>query len=75
MIFVDGFKKLYSSEQIVCDGIGDHSLPFGNSLSCSDALNLSNPFTYAEILFALNSMKAFKAPGPDGIHAGFFQRF
>ena len=29
----------------------------------------------AEILFALNSMKDFKAPGPDGLHAGFFQRF
>ena len=28
-----------------------------------------------EIKAALWSLKAFKAPGPDGLHAGFFQRF
>lgn len=28
-----------------------------------------------EIKLALWSIKAFKAPGPDGHHAGFFQRF
>ena len=28
-----------------------------------------------EISIALWSMKAFKAPGPNGLHAGFFQRF
>ena len=43
VIFVNEFKKLYSSEQIVCDRIGDHSLPFENSLSSSEALNLSHP--------------------------------
>ena len=75
MIFVAGFKKLCSSEQIACDRIWDHSLPFDNSLSSSETLYLSNPPSNAEILFALNSMKAFKAPRPDGIHSGFFQRF
>ena len=28
-----------------------------------------------EIKSALWSLKAFKAPGPDGLHTGFFQRF
>ena len=31
--------------------------------------------TEEEIKAALWSLKAFKAPGPDGLHAGFFQRF
>ena len=28
-----------------------------------------------EIKSTLWSLKAFKAPGPDGLHAGFFHRF
>lgn len=28
-----------------------------------------------EILTTLKSLKPYKAPGPDGFHAGFFQRF
>ena len=31
--------------------------------------------TEEEIRAALWSLKAFKASGPDGLHAGFFQRF
>ena len=31
--------------------------------------------TKEEIKDALWSMKAYKAPGPDGLHVGFFQRF
>lgn len=31
--------------------------------------------TEDEIKAALWSLKAFKAPGPDGLHAGFFQHF
>ena len=44
-------------------------------MSGSEALNLSNPPSDVEILFALNSMKVFKALGLDGFHAEFFQRF
>lgn len=72
VIFLMGFKKLYSSEQILCERNFQNPLPFENSLLDSEALNLSLPPSDAEILFALNSMKAFKAPGPDGLHAGFF---
>lgn len=31
--------------------------------------------TEEEISAALWSLKAFKAPGPDGLHVGFYQRF
>ena len=31
--------------------------------------------TEEEIKTALWSLKAFKAPGPNGLHVGFFQRF
>ena len=37
--------------------------------------SLSCPVTEEEVKSALWSMKAFKAPGPDGLHAGFFQFF
>ena len=59
----------------MCDRVLNLPLSFGNTLSDSEALNLSLPPSDAEILFALNSMKAFKAPRPDRLHACFFQRF
>lgn len=31
--------------------------------------------TYVEIEEGLWSMKAYKAPGPNGLHDGFFKRF
>lgn len=39
-----------------------------------DADRLTSPITNSEIRSALWSPKPFKAPGPDGLHAGFFQR-
>lgn len=38
-------------------------------------LTLDAMLTQEEIKEALWSMQAYKAPGPDGLHAGFFQRF
>jgi hypothetical protein len=43
-------------------------------LSAEDCEVLSLPITHAEVKAALWSLKPFKAPGPDGLHAGFFQK-
>ena len=60
-IFLMGFKRLYSSDQVLCDRILHSPLPFGNTLSNSEALKLSLLPSDAKILFGLNSMKAFKS--------------
>ena len=40
-----------------------------------EIVKLSNPIFDEEISGALWSLKVFKAPGPNGLHARFFQRF
>ena len=44
-------------------------------LSDKDRSSLSGMVTDAKIKDGLWVLKAFKAPGPDGLHASFFQRF
>ena len=46
-----------------------------NSLSDEERSSLGGMVTNDEIKDGLWALKAFKAPGPDGLHAGFFQRF
>uniref|UniRef100_A0A2N9FS20 CCHC-type domain-containing protein n=1 Tax=Fagus sylvatica TaxID=28930 RepID=A0A2N9FS20_FAGSY len=43
-------------------------------LSDTEALNIGIPVSPLEIKNALWSFKPFKAPGPDGLHPGFFQQ-
>ena len=71
-VFTNGFDKLYRTDQIVCPNTPDQIPIWGNCLSESEARNLAATPTDEEIFFALKSMKAFKAPGSDGLHAGFF---
>ena len=42
-------------------------------ISAEESLLLSSPISADGIKVALWSMKPFKAPGPNGLHAGFFQ--
>ena len=45
------------------------------SLPDGDRESISGKVTETEIKAALWSLKPFKAPGPNGLHAGFFQKF
>ena len=46
-----------------------------NYLSEKDSTRVDTKVSVEEIRDGLWSLKAFKAPGPDGLHAGFFQHF
>ncbi len=72
--FVEGFKNIYQTEQIQCDLKLEPLPSWGALLSQEDAISLAKPFSELEIFAALQSMKPFKALGPDGLHAGFFQK-
>ena len=71
----DGFLKLFTSEAIsVSSSIWSFSRwPVG--LSEVEKSHLASGVTLLEVKEALWSLKPFKAPGPDGLHAGFFQRY
>ena len=71
--FREGFLKLYTTEclsstrdmtlEMTCCRLSEH-----------EVVELASIPSNAEIYEALKSMKPYKAPGPDGLHAGFFQR-
>lgn len=44
-------------------------------ISQDDNTTLLNPVTVDEVFNALHSIGLLKAPGPDGLHALFFQQF
>ena len=74
-IFINGFERLYKTDLEACLKSPDHIPIWGHCLSELEARNLFASPSDAEILFALKSIKAFKAPRPDGLHVIFFQRF
>ena len=74
-IFNASFKKLYTTEQISCPFTHQWGPDWCAKLSVEEATNLINMPSDGEIWNALKSMKPYKAPSVDGLHAGFFQRF
>ncbi|XP_059436088.1 uncharacterized protein LOC132169016 [Corylus avellana] len=70
--FVNYFSTLFNSEGVehIVDGLE------GLEGRITAAMNedLSKPFTEDEVRTALFQMAPQKAPGPDGFHAGFFQK-
>ena len=67
------FMELYSTSQDRLDLNFSPSSTWQLSLTDSDKDNLDYEVTDDEIKAALWSLKASKAPGPNGLHAGFFQ--
>ncbi len=74
-LFTSGYKSLYQTDQVLCELLPTWLFCWGVGLSTEETESLALPISDGEILHALNSMKPFKAPGPDGLYAGFFQRF
>jgi hypothetical protein len=71
--FLSGYIELYSSSH--SSSITGFPAPrLAACLSDTEALNIGTPVSPLEIKNALWSFKPFKAPGPDGLHPGFFQQ-
>ena len=70
-----GFNEVYSSSL----SSDSWSIPFitrwQGQLSDEERESISGGASVEEIKNALWSLKAFKSPGPDGLHARFFYRF
>ena len=69
------FRNLFSSEMLFSSRHAPPTAANLPHLSVSDVQALSLPVLDEEIKNALWSLKPFKSLGPDGIHAGFYQRF
>ncbi|KAA3481886.1 reverse transcriptase [Gossypium australe] len=66
------FQKLFTPENDTCHNSIRSAFP---KIMEQDIRDLSRDFTIEEIRTALFQMHPNKAPGPDGFHALFFQRF
>ena len=70
-----GFLELFTSDHFSV-ALADWDPPSWKTYLQEDALTaLSYPVLDREISMGLGALKPFKAPGSDGLHAGFFQRF
>ena len=73
--FRSRFISLYITSQSKADWCMYYISNWQVQLFEEEKCKLAKVVSPTEIKEALWSMKAFKAPGPDGLHAGFFQRF
>jgi len=71
---IDFFKNLFSEEAGSYPEESLRTIGFP-SLSSYWSQELARPFTPEDIRIALKGMHPHKAPGPDGFHALFFQRY
>ena len=74
-LFLDGFKSLYQTKMVSSSISYQVVMGWSVQIAQVDAKALNLPPSDLEISNALFTMKPFKALGPDGIHASFFQRF
>lgn len=71
----EGFMKLYTTSQEAATGDIRFNQQWQVKLTDVEKESISHMVTDEEISTAVWSLKAFKTPGPDGLHVGFFQRF
>ena len=70
--FQERFQELYKSQHLSSIAHFDFEVDWATTLSKEDSRMLSANISLLEIWKALFSLKPFKAPGADGLHAGFF---
>ena len=73
--FREGFFKLYTTSQVSATGELNYHSQWQAKLSEEEKESISLMVSKEEIIAALWSLKALKAPGPDGLHAGFASGF
>ena len=73
--FRRGFISLYATSHVEAFRCRNHDVHWKVHLSDEDKNSIGALVTPEEIKDAFWSMKPFKAPGSDGLHAGIFQRF
>ena len=71
----NGFNDIYTTSLSSVSRSEAYSTQWQASLTEEEKASISGGVSDAEVKSALWSLKAFKAPGPDGLHAGFYQRF
>lgn len=70
-----GFEEIYSTSKTLSPRIAPPISQWQAVLPDEVHDSLDYEVSVSEIKAALWSMKAFKVPGADGLHVGFFQRF
>ena len=70
-----GFQKLYSTKSLLSPIASNVSKFTCSYISKEDNTRIDTEVSNEEVRDGLWSLKSFKAPGPDGLHVGFFQHF
>ena len=71
----NGYSEIYTTSFSSVSALPPMISSWQVRLSEEEICSISGEVSDEEIKAALCSLKAFKAPGPNGLHAGFFQRF
>ncbi|KAL0004773.1 hypothetical protein SO802_012334 [Lithocarpus litseifolius] len=74
-MFMSGFNSIYTSSFTSGSRAAPNVSQWQARLSEEEKESIGGIASEEEIKSILWSLKAFKAPGPDGLHAGFFHRF